>query len=324
MNNNPLDVDQQTPTDTSYIIENRNSILLQHGGIASRLTFKECAVMDMNTFLQMELPKMQKSRKKADDSLYVLRDTINNNITLMYDDCVLRYKCESIEEVHIDDLAKYIQTTEMKTFFPGISYPLIGYVEQPGRKDITVYVPPRTFNYMSEKFNGGFFQDTITMPPIWFRVTLNNALTVMGCGIAVVLQNELDPMDTVLHNWILPNVHASGDVCLGSSKLVIPDVQNMKLTEGVCIQMALDQILNSYWNLDLTWDYNYNQVLGKSYQSLPTIDAYEKRIASNKESAASCDILRVLRVLKEPTGYLKLNWPKARFTAKEFLMRGRK
>lgn len=316
--NNPLDVDQQTPGSVSYMAETRDGILLQHGGSVSRIHFETATVMDMETFLATEVPKLSKTGKTKGE-LYVLRDIENKNITLLYGDCVLKYDVDYVEEVKLDILSKYLQTSEMKTFFPGIHYPLVGYVEKTGRKEITVQIDPHQITFRTEKFKGGLFEDKITLPPIWFRTSINNANAIMGAGIAVVLQRELDPLNTKLYHWVLPNVHGSGEVCLGSTRIEVHGLDTV--TEGVCIQMALDQIFNSLWNMDLTWDYDYKVVLGDAYNKLPKLNDYEKRIADNSGDATMCHMIRLLRVLKEPSGYLMINWPEARFSADTFLRR---
>lgn len=318
--NNPLDVDQQTPSDVAHIYETRDNVIVQHGGLASRLHFSKASVMDLDTFLTYELPKLKGSKKKSAD-LLVLKDVENNNITLFYDNCVLKYDVDEVEEVTLNNLSKYISTAEMKTFFPGIHYPLVGYVEKPGRKEITVALAPKKITFRSERFKGGPFQDTITLPPLWFRVSLNGANNILGIGIAVVLQNELDPMKTKLHHWVLPNVHSSGEVCLGSTRIEVRGLDKNMITEGVCIQMAMDQIFNSLWNMDLTWDYKYPEIIGKSYVNLPKIEDYENRIKTNSADKTVCDMLRLLRVLKEPSGWMSLKWPEARFSADQFLRR---
>lgn len=320
-NNNPLDVDQQTPSSTAYIFETKENVILQHGGIASRVSFKKAHVMDLDTFIDVELPKLKATRRKSTEDLYVLKDVENNNITMFYDGCVLKYDVDEVEEVTLDSLSKYIATSEMKTFFPGIHYPLVGYVEKPGRKEITVALDPKKIVFKSERFKGGFFQDTITLPPLWFRVSLNGANSILGTGIAVVLQKEIDPLKTQLHNWVLPNVHGSGEVCLGSTRIEVKDLDKSMLTEGVCVQMAMDQIFNSLWNMDLTWDYRYPEIIGNSYLTLPKLEEYESRIKDNAGDKTVCDMLRLLRVLKEPNGWMTLKWPVANFTADSFLRR---
>jgi hypothetical protein len=76
------------------------------------------------------------------------------------------------------------------------------------------------------------------------------------------------------------------------------------------IQLTLDQILNSNWNADLTWNFDYSKMLGKAYDQVkPAIKAkYDKIIEKNRGDSNTANLLRTLAIMSEPGGWLKIHY----------------
>ena len=304
-----IEIDNVTPASFAHLIERREDILLQHGGTVTRMYFDTVEAMNLDAFLQQEVPRLKEQQKK----LTVIRDSVSKAVTLITGDQVLMYHLTNLEEVPVNELVKLIKVTSAKTFIPNIGYPIVSYVEQAAEKIITVLVENKSFIYRTKLFlaNNEEFSVRLYLPPIWFQVRLNGANTVMGMKLAAVPEKALTTEKTCLRLLPLPNIHTNGELCLGSSVLKTTYDNADEITEGMIIQASLDQVFNSLWNFDLL-DSELSSVVGRSYD---TLKIKNKEIFDDLIKLRSSDMykamqIRAVAVLTDPNGWKFLDMTK--------------
>lgn len=310
MEENPkIELDTVTPASFAHLVERREDILLQHGGAVTRMYFDNVEVMNLDAFLQQEVPRL----KRQQQTLTVIRDSVSKAVTLITGDQVLMYHLTNMEEVPVNELVKLIKVTSAKTFIPNIGYPIVSYVEKVAEKIITVLVENKSFIYRTKMFlpNDEEFAVKLYLPPIWFQVQLNGANTVIGMKLAAVPEKALTTEKTCLRLLPLPNIHANGELCLGYSVLKATYDTADEITEGMIIQSSLDQVFNSLWNFDLL-DRELSSVVGRSYD---TLKIKNKEIFDDLVKLRSSDMCRAMQiravaVLTDPNGWKFLNMTK--------------
>lgn len=310
MDENPkIELDTVTPASFAHLVERREDVLLQHGGAVTRMYFDNVEVMNLDAFLQQEVPRL----KKQQQTLTVIRDSVSKAVTLITGDQVLMYHLTNMEEVPVNELVKLIKVTSAKTFIPNIGYPLVSYVEKAAEKIITVLVENKSFIYRTKMFlpNDEEFSVKLYLPPIWFQVRLNGANTVIGMKLAAVPEKTLTTEKTCLRLLPLPNIHANGELCLGYSVLKATYDTADEITEGMIIQSSLDQVFNSLWNFDLL-DRELSSVVGRSYD---TLKIKNKEIFDDLVKLRSSDMCRAMQiravaVLTDPNGWKFLDMTK--------------
>ena len=310
MEENPkIELDTVTPASFAHLVERREDVLLQHGGAVTRMYFDNVEVMNLDAFLQQEVPRL----KKQQQTLTVIRDSVSKAVTLITGDQVLMYHLTNMEEVPVNELVKLIKVNSAKTFIPNIGYPIVSYVEKAAEKIITVLVENKSFIYRTKMFlsNNEEFSVKLYLPPIWFQVRLNGANTVMGMKLAAVPEKALTIEKTCLRLLPLPNIHANGELCLGYSVLKATYDNADEITEGMLIQSSLDQVFNSLWNFDLL-DRELDSVVGRSYD---TLKIKNKEIFDDIIKLRSSDMYRAMQiravaVLTDPNGWKFLNMTK--------------
>lgn len=310
MEENPkIEIDNVTPASFAHLIERREDLLLQHGGTVTRMYFDTVEAMNLDAFLQQEVPRLKEQQKK----LTVIRDSVSKAVTLITGDQVLMYHLTNLEEVPVNELVKLIKMNSAKTFIPNIGYPLVCYIEKASEKIITVLVENKSFIYRTKMFlsNNEEFSVKLYMPPLWFQVRLNGANTVMGMKLAAVPEKALTTESTCLRHLPLPNIHMNGELCLGSSVLKATYDSATEITEGMVIQASLDQVFNSLWNFDLL-DSELSLVVSTSYD---TLRIKNKEIFDGIIKNRSADLYRAMQiravaVLTDPNGWKFLNMTK--------------
>ena len=310
MEENPkIELDTVTPASFAHLVERREDILLQHGGAVTRMYFDNVEVMNLDAFLQQEVPRL----KKQQQTLTVIRDSVSKAVTLITGDQVLMYHLTNMEEVPVNELVKLIKVTSAKTFIPNIGYPIVSYVEKAAEKIITVLVENKSFIYRTDMFlsNNEEFSVKLYLPPIWFQVRLNGANTVIGMKLAAVPEKALTTEKTCLRLLPLPNIHANGELCLGYSVLKATYDTADEITEGMIIQSSLDQVFNSLWNFDLL-DRELSSVVGRSYDTLKikNKEIFDDIVKLRASDMCKAMQIRAVAVLTDPNGWKFLNMTK--------------
>ena len=55
-NNNEILLDNSVPSSLAHLIETREQLMLQHGGVATRIAFDKVEQFDLHTFLKTVVP----------------------------------------------------------------------------------------------------------------------------------------------------------------------------------------------------------------------------------------------------------------------------
>ena len=319
MENNKIELDDITPASFSHLIERHDDVLLQHGGVVTRMYFDKVELMDLDAFLQQEVPKL----KRQQQELTIIRDSVSKSVSLITGDQVIKYHLTNMEECFADELAKLIKVDEVKTFIPDIHYPLIGYVDKADYKAITVLIENKSFMYRTKMFGGDQkeFATRVHLPPIWLAVRINRAGTVLGARIAAVPEKALRTEDTVLYRLPLPNIHVNGELCLGTAAVKDAFAHVEQPTDGMIIQVVVDQIFNSLWNYDLI-DRDLAVVMNDAYKKARVInrDDFDSFISYAAGNQAVAMQIRIVGILTDPNGWKLLKYSRMSRNGREDLM----
>ncbi len=304
-----IEIDTLTMSPDVMIGDTGEALIHQHGGIVTKLKYSEVTEMSTDVFIAKELPK------KEQDAAYVLRDLNNKNLFIIHKDAVLKYKVEDIADIPLPLLTRELVRSNKISLIQSFTYPLVAYISNSTETQITMFINTHKRRYKTalQSRDQAEFEGDIFMPPLWYKATLNKAGSVINNSLAVVLEQELDPLDTKLYAWPLGNVHTGGDICMGTAHIDAPGGQIV--SEAQSTAMAFHMLMESIWNLDLLRD-NISEV-HSIYNSLPKLNQYECKMKGKSSTYA----LKILRILSEPTGYLRLPLKLLRTSTANFLDR---
>ena len=311
-----LELDDTTPASSAYLVEMRKALVLQQGGIATRINYDSIEVMDLETFISTEIPKIRRASK----DLTIIRDSNTSSISMIMDKKVTKYAVADIDDVPLEKLSDQLKTSEERTFFPNIHYPLVGYVESLRGVAITVLITNKEVIYSNGSNREKVLNEKIYLPPLWFKVTLNHAKNIQNINIAVVPEAEPNCLNTKLKAWPLTNVFDSGNVCQGGSYL--KSATDLELTDGIAVQHAIDLIFTSKWNNDVVWRPTNQGGLKDAYAIATHKGEFDEAIerAANKKSI--CDLFRTVCILKDPEGWRSIPYTNLPRSASVFLRGG--
>lgn len=310
-----MKLDLDTPSSTAHIAEHDNQVMVHQGSYVSRITYDSIEVMSLETF-KNDLLKQQENDSKVPD-LVIMRDLNNKTIALINGSEVVKYNLLSVEDCSVADVCKHLKKDDSIKLFPGVQWPLVGYVTAGGYTTITAHVPSLKVPFRNGLFSGGF-EPEIYVPPVWFSVKLNSANSICSMGMVVVLDTELDVKKTTLLQWPLPNVFRAGAICTGGTYIKPTDMPKGVSGLGMYLHYAHAQIFQSSWNTDLVRADGISN-LDDVYEALPRIDAFARRLERTERGCSREYLLKVLRVLSEPAGYRKLNYRTMPINAETFL-----
>jgi len=298
-------IDDVIPVDHAHLIEDQNRLILQHGGVVTRVFFNKVSRMPLDHYLKHELPSADGKTK-----CHLIRDYNHNNITMILDDHVAVYDVVSIEDVPLRELANNLITTQNMELFPNIPYQIIGYIKQQDCLLLTVHIPASWFYYRSAEIESL----KVMHPPLWFRVKLNNAGSLLSAAMVVVRTTEARWEATKLYRWILPNVFPNNEICLGGSQLSggITDP-----TYGQIIMSVYHQVFDSLWNYHLFDQDTVDKAAREAFDALSGNKIPFTSPLSGIGSTAS--LKRILSVLHQPEGWRQIKWPDNQYTADEFV-----
>ena len=98
MSNNEILLDNSVPSSLAHLIETRDQLMLQHGGVATRLAFDKVEQFDLHTFLKTVVPGLN----KQDRTLTVMRNSVAGEYMFLLGDQVIRYHTTDVAEVPLD------------------------------------------------------------------------------------------------------------------------------------------------------------------------------------------------------------------------------
>lgn len=302
-------LDDVVPVDNAHLIEAQDKLILQHGGVVTKVNFSKVTRMPLERYRSLREELMF-----PDDAqrCHVIRDLEHHNITMILNDHVAVYDVTSIEEVPLCKLADNLVTEQDLKLFPDIQYPLVGYIRRPDCRIITVHIDATWFHYRAADIPS----IRVMHPPIWLRIKLNNAGALIGGGMVVVRTREPRWDNTRLYQWILPNVFDySNEICFGSTTLsyAVPDP-----TDGQRIMALYHQVFDSLWNYHLFHPETVDKATLEAFKALPVSKRpYQGLTASTAGQSAS--LKRLLSVLTQPDGWRQIQWPLNQMTATDFV-----
>ena len=299
-----INIDTVTPSSMALLTDQRQQVVLQHGGAVTRISFNEVYVMSVDDFIKHEVPKIAEAHKS--DELRVLRDANTQQLSVLYGDQVIQYKVDGLDECPLNQLVELLKTRNKFVRFFNFAHPLVGYVEEGSFNIVTVYLEAQKRD-LRFAIPSGDFSTTAYLPPLWFRVSLNQANSVCGSSIAAVPERTVRAEDTPLKHVGLPNIGGGGSVCFGSSQLTSTGYFGDSPTMSQAVEGAIMQFFGAAFNLDLL-SYVALGFCDDVYESLPKIDTFEKkRVRARTEQERQ--LLKLLRIYQLPGGWKKLRLP---------------
>lgn len=285
---NDLIIDDTSVNSVAAMATTSNNFLLQHGGMCSKLSFNSYDVMDIDYFCNKEVPKL----KNAKDTLYTIRDLEHDNVTLIYNNKVIKYNVYNVEDISINELSKCLQREQELVFDNSITaYPLVQYKRQMANGDRTVVIckiPSRRIQYKMEHMP----VVPIWTPDLWVKFEVNSAYFVQAVGLAVCIESNFDINKTVLGKWPLSNVFADGKVCLGNTFVKNEGFKVDSL--GACLELILIQLFDSKWNTHII----PQSTMNRSILSDPAVqEILNNYVPYNSETSDS--VQRLLYVLSK-------------------------
>lgn len=314
-NENKIRLDNETPASMSYLYDMRDQVMLQHGGLCTRVHFDKVEQMDMSAFLTVVVPKL----RKETEQLTIIRNSAAGAYTLLLGDQVIRYHVTNIAECGLrklcEELRKNSSDTELIT--PNLLQPIIASYKYPGGVTLTVRVDPekRRYNSSSPVLSVDYYP-----PPLWFRLSINTAKDLIGMGIAVIKEMHPNWNQVTLGEWPLANVYRSGAVCVGGSVLWASGGVNAERTDGEVMQQAQHSFFTSNFNQDLLDPAGMTQVLGSSFDQLPDAKELEEEMNTQGLQQKSRQLRKLLYVLRDPSGWRKLSYRPLRVAPENFVV----
>lgn len=301
-----INVDDTFPCDTAFLAESREQACLQHGGVCTRFTFNKVEQMDLAEFLRAEVPKLSKQL----DKLTVIRNATGGCYMVMLGDQVLRYSLKDVVEVPMDALLECYDAKKKGVLAPGIPFPLVCQCTGDNADKCTVLLPAAKHRYIYRPQDYPPFE--IYTPPLWFSVRYTKAGGLLGIGVAVLLEPEVDMTKAKLYRWPLSNVHPSGAVCMGqvttSQQLADnPSVRDM-------LNFALELFFNSENNDDLI-----NNQQGNAVDELFATSKNRKKFIDMSKGKPN-EHLKRLCILSEPDGWMRLKYTPCSNNPRDFCL----
>ena len=301
-------IDDLVPVKDMHLVERDSDLIVQHGGVVTRITFDKVVRMPVSEYFK-------DSPVKYKDDFQIIRDYSHGNITMILKDQVAVYSVQAVEDVPLNKLTPLLSVETEQQVFPDIPYPIIGYIVRKDCKIITVYLEPRWFHYHAAEINPAV---RVQHPPLWLRVQLSNSGSLLGCAIALVRTNSVKWEDTKLYHLALPNVFNSHEVCLGGSHI---DGGTSSPTAGQVIMSLYHQIFDSNWNFHLFEQKTVDEITAEAFAAVRQPDTLFDGLTADSHSQLD-SLKRLLTVLSIPEGWRLIKWRESRTTATSFVTKG--
>ena len=153
-------IDTVTPASAAFLYTREGDVMLQHGGICTRITFDRVEQTDLSTFLSEIVPRM----KRDASNLTIIRNPTRGEYTFVLGDAVTIYKVNAIEDVGIADMIERLTIKKAQSvYIPDIPYQIIADVQDEQLRKITVRIPEHKSVYRCSDL-----QPRVPCTP-WFR-----------------------------------------------------------------------------------------------------------------------------------------------------------
>ena len=299
-----IEVEDCVIADAAHLIERRNDVMLEHGGVVTRMSFDSVEEMSLDAFKRFVVPRMG----EAESSLTVVKDSAAGSYSFILGDGVTRYKVNSVRECSLADVCEELKRGADAKFdeIYNMPMPLIRDVRRTDVRRVTAAFPSeeRIYKRFDKKYK-------IYIPPTWFAVSLRPDNQLIECGMCVVLEWESKFEDTKLLRWPLSNVWSSGTVCLGDSEVKqYIDVEHASIADLLIVYR--ERVLGFTANNDLCdWGYDFIHGIDNLYRELVAEGKLE-----NKDPRSTVE--RALEILSLPNGWEKIKYAPLGRSAKEF------
>lgn len=297
-----LEVNNSVPTGTAHVFDTDGNVVLEHGGVCTRLEFDKVESMSIDTFRRLELSKL----KSSESCLHVVRNAAEDEYAFILGDRVLRYKLVGCSEVPLEQLLKELQMPKAAatTEETGLPWPMICKKTSSEWIVTTVMVPSMKRRYRCA--TGVSFDLEYWCPDIWFSLTTTTSGAYIRAKVCVVREYQSDFRKTQLWKWPLANVHPGGNICYGGANMTT--IAKIPTLHGK-IEEAMSMFFDAVFNVDLLDSYMIDQMfrgitLGDSFG-----EPYDRLIAGAAGSHADYvrGTLKLLWAMREPGGWRKLN-----------------
>ena len=233
-------IDDMTPYGAALVTEKRNELLLQQGGICTRMDFSSIDEMDLKTFVEREVPRIKEHAENA----YMLRDSIDRSVTCLYNDHAIKFNDVTLSDLPLREVSSHMKVDNVQKLEFGSPYPLLQYWKGDGRESATVLL--NNYSFMMQ-FKGGGQLGPVYMPPMAFRVQLSAGSQEAWVGALPDITYPLG--DSEVCSLMFPNVFDDTSICLGNT--VVNDQAPDGAGIGWYMSWMINRVFHSEWNTDL-------------------------------------------------------------------------
>lgn len=163
---NEILLDNSVPSSLAHLIETRDWLMLQHGGVATRLAFDKVEQFDLHTFLKTVVPGLN----KQDRTLTVMRNSVAGEYMFLLGDQVIRYHTTDVAEVPLDEMVRSLDFKKEKIFDCDLPFPLVCRSEKKNTIKTTAYIPSTKRLYRWTARDETSLTVEYYPPPVWFCV----------------------------------------------------------------------------------------------------------------------------------------------------------
>ena len=306
-------IDTVTPASAAFLYTREGDVMLQHGGICTRITFDRVEQTDLSTFLSEIVPRM----KRDASNLTIIRNPTRGEYTFVLGDAVTIYKVNAIEDVGIADMIERLTIKKAQSvYIPDIPYQIIADVQDEQLRKITVRIPEHKSVYRCSDLQ---LNEKVYIPPLWAKVTLNRANMPTNLQLAVEAERNPMSMATTLYGWPFTNAWSEdGKCCLGNTSLSVAKTQ---LTIGEAIQVTLQRFIESDSNPHLIPHYaaDAEKRMLSMYAELKDKAKFDKLLKAYSNSKDACTLVRSVAIHTEKGAYRTFPYLKLKVGAETFI-----
>ena len=255
-----LTINNFSAVSDAHLVERYQQLMLEHGGVVTRIGFDTVEAMSLETFKTQVAPTLAPDP----DHMVVVRDSASGTYSFIVGDGVIRYKVTTAEECTINDVVENLQRNDVKDIVHNTPFPVIREHVTPRCTTLTGAFPAekRMYPYRDQQYE-------IYIPATWFAVCMDVNKVVYENRLCVCDQWCPVFENTKLFCWPLGNVYQEGKVCTGSSEIEAR-IDNREMTVADILIQHRERVLNMNHNDDLLSRFgsDYNDKVNTLYKKL--------------------------------------------------------
>ena len=177
-----IEINNSAVAADAHLIEMQNAVMLEHGGVVTKLTFYSVEEMTLEAFKEYVVPKIGAPQ----DDLTIVRDAASGSYSFILGDRVTRYKVTGVKECMLDDVVSMLRTNSNKDDKYNMPVPLIRDLITNAHRVTTAAFPSekRQYKYLGKTY-------TIYIPPTWFAIEIVGDVVKMTGGSAVTTYDDV-------------------------------------------------------------------------------------------------------------------------------------